>query len=122
MFVLHAGMVVQAVFALRWMPFSRVRRMPVSCVRLSKAPTVAIDVNNAFIRKSTTNYTLDSVKGSPYTLSSDGKSPTACASVLYQCYVGTLLRSLFMMLSRIVSSRLVTGSPCSQSGSTKSYP
>jgi hypothetical protein len=43
MFVLHAGMVVQAVFALRWMPFSRVRRMPVSCVRLSKAPTVAID-------------------------------------------------------------------------------
>jgi hypothetical protein len=31
------------------------------------------NVNNAFIRKSTTNYTLDSVKGSPYTLSSDGR-------------------------------------------------
>jgi hypothetical protein len=31
-------------------------------------------VNNAFIRKSTTNYTLDSVKGSPYTLSSDGRT------------------------------------------------
>jgi hypothetical protein len=31
-------------------------------------------MNNAFIRKSTTNYTLDSVKGSPYTLSSDGRN------------------------------------------------
>jgi hypothetical protein len=31
-------------------------------------------VNNAFIRKSTTYYTLDSVEGSPYTLSSDGRT------------------------------------------------
>jgi hypothetical protein len=31
------------------------------------------EVNNAFIRKSTTYYTFDSVKGSPYTLSSDGR-------------------------------------------------
>jgi hypothetical protein len=31
-------------------------------------------MNNAFIRKSTTYYTFDSVKGSPYTLSSDGRT------------------------------------------------
>jgi hypothetical protein len=40
-----------------------------------------IDVNNAFIRKSTTNYTLDSVKGSPYTLSSDGRTVEDHASI-----------------------------------------
>jgi hypothetical protein len=38
-------------------------------------------VNNAFIRKSTTNYTLDSVKGSPYTLSSDGRTVEDHASI-----------------------------------------
>jgi hypothetical protein len=32
------------------------------------------NVNNAFIRKSTTYYTFDSVKGSPYTLSSDART------------------------------------------------
>jgi hypothetical protein len=31
-------------------------------------------LNNAFIRKSTTYYTLDSVEGSPYTFSSDGRT------------------------------------------------
>jgi hypothetical protein len=34
-------------------------------------------VNNAFIRKSTTYYTFNSVKGSPYTLSSDGNGRVA---------------------------------------------
>jgi hypothetical protein len=38
-------------------------------------------VNNAFIRKSTTNYTLNSVKGSPYTLSSDGRTVEDHASI-----------------------------------------
>jgi uncharacterized membrane protein len=38
-------------------------------------------VNNAFIRKSTTNYTLDSVKGSPYTLSSDRRMVEDHASI-----------------------------------------
>jgi hypothetical protein len=38
-------------------------------------------VNNAVIRKSTTNYTLDSVEGSLYTLSSDGSSGEDHASI-----------------------------------------
>jgi hypothetical protein len=38
-------------------------------------------VNNAFIRKSTTYYTLDSVEGSPYTLSSDGRTVKDHASI-----------------------------------------
>jgi hypothetical protein len=40
-----------------------------------------VRLNNAFIRKSTTNYTLDSVKGSPYTLSSDGRTVEDHASI-----------------------------------------
>jgi hypothetical protein len=38
-------------------------------------------VNNAFIRKSTTNYPLDSLKGWPYTLSSDGRTVEDHASI-----------------------------------------
>jgi hypothetical protein len=43
--------------------------------------SVDAKLNNAFIRKSTTNYTLDSVKGSPYTLSSDGRTVEDHASI-----------------------------------------
>jgi hypothetical protein len=38
-------------------------------------------VNNAFNRKSTTYYTLVSVEGSPYTLSSDGRTVDDHASI-----------------------------------------
>jgi hypothetical protein len=38
-------------------------------------------VNNAFIRKSTTYFTFDSVKGSPYTLGSDGRTVEDHASI-----------------------------------------
>jgi hypothetical protein len=46
-----------------------------------KSPQVPCFVNNAFIRKSTTYYTLNSVEGSPYTLSSDGRTVEDHASI-----------------------------------------
>jgi hypothetical protein len=46
-----------------------------------KSPQVPCFVNNAFIRKSATYYTFDSVKGSPYTLSSDGRRLEDHASI-----------------------------------------
>jgi hypothetical protein len=41
----------------------------------------AMNVNNAFIRESTTYYTLDSEEGSPYTLSSDERTLEDHASI-----------------------------------------
>jgi hypothetical protein len=38
-------------------------------------------MNNAFIKKSTTYFTFESVKGSPYTLSSDGRTVEHHASI-----------------------------------------